>query len=156
MPTAPLFDIRSIDRTTVAVPPDRIAEMNPQSGPMRQLDEVIWIRDDFEQALGIKRVRDDEFWVPHHIPGRPLLPGVLMIEAGAQLASVMFHMRGNNKFLGFTRCDNVVFRSQVVPGVDLMLLGQQVRFNPRRMVCDVQGWVGDEIAFEAQITGMVV
>jgi len=130
--------------------------MNPQSGPMRQLDEVIWIRDDHAEAVGIKHVRDDEFWVPHHIPGRPLMPGVLMIEAGAQLASVMFHMRGGNKFFGFTRCNDIIFRSQVVPGDDLLLLGKQVKYNHRRMICDVQGWVGDVIAFEAQVTGMVV
>ncbi len=156
MPTAPLFDISAINRDGVAISPERIGEMNPQSGPMRQLDKVLWVRDDLVEALGTKQVRDDEFWVPHHIPGRPLMPGVLMLEAGAQLASVMFRLRGSDKFFGFTRCDDVVFRSQVVPGDELLLLGQQVKYNPRRMICNVQGWVGREIAFEAQITGMVV
>ncbi|MCH6550662.1 MAG: beta-hydroxyacyl-ACP dehydratase, partial [Planctomycetes bacterium] len=48
---------------------------------MRQLDYVIWRTQDASQGLGVKHVGDDEFWVPGHIPGRPLMPGVIMLEA---------------------------------------------------------------------------
>lgn len=157
MPIAPLFKWDEIDRSQVAVTPERVQEMNPQSGPMRQLDHVIWTSDTANELLGVKNVREDEFWVPHHIPGRPLLPGVLMIEAGAQLSSILFQLqRGSSDFLGFTRCDNVTFRHQVVPGDSLYLLCQCVKLNPRRMICNTQGWVEQDLAFEAQITGMVV
>ena len=79
---------------------------------------VIWSKPEDGLIIGYKDVRPDEFWVSGHIPGRPLLPGVLMIEAGAQLAS--FYTRtyvGWKGFIGFGGVDEVKFRMQVPPGV---------------------------------------
>lgn len=154
-----LFDISKIDLTQVAVPPPGVAEVNPQRGPMRQLDHLIWIGEGAREGLGVKHVRDDEFWVPYHIPGRPLLPGVLMIEAAAQLCSflqIMAHHREKSQFLGFTRCDNVAFRGQVLPGDTLYLLAQEVSHQRRRFVSNAQAMVNDRLVFEGTITGMVM
>jgi len=159
MPIATLFDISDVDLAGVVVSAERVGELNPQAGDMRHLDHVIWHSTDHKRILGVKHVRDDEFWVPGHIPGRPLLPGVLMIEAAAQLASVAFRLRtGADEFLAFTRLTDVAFRSQVVPGDRLYLLIEEIDFKPRRFVCRSQGIVNDceAIAFEATITGMVV
>jgi len=152
-----LFDLSTIDLDAMAVPPDEVGRINPQAGHMRHLDHVIWMARDYSQSLGVKRVRHDEFWVAGHIPGRPLMPGVLMIEAGAQLASVAYrHRTRNNQFMAFTHIDNAVFRCQVVPGNTLYLLAQERKFQPRRFICDIQGVVNDALAFEATISGMIV
>lgn len=152
-----LFDISTINLKTVAVSADDVAKMNPQCGDMRQLDHVVWHNADFSELLGMKAVRPDEFWVPYHIPGRPLLPGVLMIEAAAQLCSIQFKRKSRSPaFLGFTRCDNIVFRGQVVPGDTLYLLGKEVNFGVRRFVSDVQGVVNGKLVFEGRITGMTM
>lgn len=160
MQIEPLFDLTAIDLDAVALSPDRVGEMNPQSGDMRHLDHVIWYSRDAGQILGVKYVRDDEFWVPGHIPGRPLLPGVIMIEAGAQLASIAFRLKTNNEvdFLAFTRMTDVAFRSQVVPGDRLYLLNKEIECKPRRFTSRVQGIVNnfEAIAFEATISGIVV
>lgn len=157
MPARLLFDISSIDLSAVAISADEVGCINPQSGHMRQLDHVIWLDDKATQAIGVKRVRDDEFWVEGHIPGRPLLPGVIMIEAAAQLSSVLYRRRTTEeRFIGFTRCDDTVFRGQVVPGDTLYLLAKEVEFRPRRLICACQGLVGDNLVLETQITGMVL
>lgn len=155
---AELFlDINSIDLKSEVVSYEKVGELNPQDGPMRQLDRVIWLSDDTITGLGVKQVRDDEFWVPHHIPGRPLMPGVLMIEAAAQLCSVMRAVRfGDGKFLGFARCDDVAFRGQVVPGDTLYLLGRELSFKQRRHISAAQGVVNGKLVFEAKITGLVM
>jgi 3-hydroxyacyl-[acyl-carrier-protein] dehydratase len=146
-----------MDLGRVAVSAERVAALNPQSGDMRQLDHVVWHNDALTCGLGVKQVRDDEFWVAGHIPGRPLLPGVLMIEAGAQLASVLYRLRtGERRFIAFTRCDDAAFRCQVAPGDTLLLLAREVSFKSRRFICDTQGMVDGRIAFEARVTGMVV
>ncbi len=152
-----LFDIDDKNLSEVAVSADEVGQLNPQAGDMRQLDHVIWGDWDEGKAIGVKHVRDDEFWVPHHIPGRPLMPGVLMVEAAAQLCSVLYRKKsGEERFLGFTRCDETVFRGQVVPGERLLLLSEELDFRPRRFVCRTQGMVDDRFVFESKITGMVI
>ncbi len=160
MPSQPLFDMAGIDRTQVAVSPKRVGELNPQCGPMRQLDHVIWVAGDGSHGLGVKHVRDDEFWVEGHIPGRPLMPGVLMIEAAAQLCSVLQHLRQREReqpaFLGFTHCNNVSFRGQVVPGDVLYLMAMELKSGRRRFVSAAQGWVDGRLVFEGEVAGMVL
>ena len=152
-----LFDVSQIDLRQIAVSRDEVGKLNPQCGDMRQLDHVVWLNRDRSEALGVKAVRPDEFWVSGHIPGRPLLPGVLMIEAGAQLCSILYKKKtGNLEFIGFIRCDGVAFRGQVVPGDTLYLLGKEVKIAPRRFTSNVQGVVDDRLVFEATIAGMVV
>ena len=154
-----LFDLANIDLTQVAITPDGVADMNPQTGHMRQLDYVIWMSEDSTSGLGVKTVHDDEFWVDGHIPGRPLMPGVLMIEAAAQLCSLLHkcaHPIVEAKFLGFTRCDEVVFRGQVIPGDTLYLLARELSFRRRRFVSATQAIVDSRLVFEAKITGMVL
>ncbi|MCP3903298.1 MAG: beta-hydroxyacyl-ACP dehydratase [Planctomycetes bacterium] len=154
-----LFDFSHIDLNQVTVSAEEVGRLNPQCGAMRQLDHVIWISEGCDELVGVKHVTDDEFWVPLHIPGRPLMPGVLMIEAAAQLCSVQFHFRSppeTKNFIGFTRCDETVFRGQVVPGDTLHLIVQEVAFNPRRFVSRAQGFVGDRLVFESKLTGMTV
>lgn len=159
MAAQPLFDLSTIDLTKVAVPPDVIGGINPQCGHMRQLDYLIWMNEDSTSGVGVKQVHDDEFWVAGHIPGRPLLPGVLMIEAAAQMSSVLHkyaHAIGETEFLGFTRCDDIVFRGQVVPGDTLYLLAKQLSFRRRKFVSATQAIVNDRLVFEATITGMIL
>ena len=141
----------------VVVSADEIGRLNPQSGDMRHLDHIIWHSEDKVHWLGLKTVREDEFWIPGHIPGRPLMPGVLMIEAAAQLSSAAFRFRtGEKRFLALTRIRDAVFRTQVVPGDTLYLLMSETKFNPRRFAGITQGIINDTIAFEATISGMVV
>ena len=75
-----LFDFDSIDKNAIAMTHEAVGAFLPQTGPMRMLDHVVWMDKDTFVGLGVKKVRHDEFWVPHHIPGRPLLPGVLMLS----------------------------------------------------------------------------
>ena len=153
-----LLDLDSLDLSRIAMSREEVGEILPQCGEMRQLDYVIHISDDQRELVGVKHVRDDEFWCPLHIPGRPLMPGVLMIEAGAQLATIQYHLRADGEpgFVGFTRLEDAAFRGQVVPGDDLYLLCKEISFRRRRFVTDTQGFVNGSLAFEARITGMVM
>jgi 3-hydroxyacyl-[acyl-carrier-protein] dehydratase len=152
-----LFDYGHVDFDHPQCTMDLVHRINPHRGHMVQLSGVAWWCDN--HGVGWKDVRDDEFWVDGHIPGRPLYPGVLMIEAAAQLSSfVQLIPRLDDpdpKFLGFTRCDDAVFRGQVVPGDRLVLLTDLVKRNNRRFISRCQGFVRDQLAFEVTVTGMV-
>lgn len=155
MPAQLLFDISGIDLASCAYSRQDIARYNPHRGVMALLDGVVWHDEQLSHGVGVKHVRPDEFWCAGHIPGQPLMPGVLMIETAAQLSSFLYFKRsGRTCFAGFTRIEDVAFRSQVVPGDTMYLLSAEVKYNPKRFVTRVQGVVGDQIVFEGQITGM--
>lgn len=154
MPPQTLFDISQLDLTRIIFGKEEIRSTNPQRGPMEHLDGIIFVDSQKHQIVGVKHVRDDEFWVPGHIPGRPLLPGVLMIEAAAQLAC--FYTKrysGWKGFIGFNGVEECKFRVQVPPGKSLILMALQTWERHRRMCCEVQGYVDGALAFETSIIG---
>lgn len=153
----PLFDITNLDRSARRFSRADIEKQNPHRGEMALLDWVVWSTDDYKQGVGLKQIRDTEFWVPGHFPGKPLFPGVLMIEAGAQLACFLYNIRRPDpKLVAFLRIEDASFRNAVQPGDELFLLCSEVKFGSRRFVSDVQGMVGDKIAFDARISGMQI
>jgi 3-hydroxyacyl-[acyl-carrier-protein] dehydratase len=153
----PLFEVSGIDLSRTIADKVELDKFLPQTGPMRQCDRIAWISDDMRTCVAIKDIRPDEFWCEHHIKGRPLYPGVLMIEATAQAASWLFRTRFPALgFLGFLRCDDAVFRGQVVPGDTFVMLIQEIEATPRRFISKVQAQVRGKLVFEAQITGMAI
>lgn len=152
MPPATLFDLSTLDLDAVAYDQEAIRGINPQRGDMEHLDCVVWQCGD--KILGYKDVRENEFWVPGHIPGRPILPGVIMLEAAAQLASLHTHTHvGWEGFIGFGGLENVKFRAAVQPGKRLWLLANLTEVRNRRIKADMQGVVDGNIVFEAVVIG---
>lgn len=155
MPPKFLFDLSTIDLDRVLFGHEGIREVNLQRGDMEHLDAIVWVDPERDHILGYKDVRADEFWVPGHIPGRPLLPGVVMIEAGGQIAS--FYLRkflGWNCFIGFGGVDQCKFRLPVTPGCRLYLLAEKQWERHGRSCCAVQGVVKGDLVFEMEIVGM--
>ena len=154
MPPQFLFDLSSIDMDARLLDQEGVRECNPQRGDMEQLNGIIWADPSRDLILGFKDVKQDEFWVEGHIPGRPLFPGVLMIEAAAQLASLYTRKYvGWKGFIGFGGVSEVKFRATVSPGCRMLLLGHKLWERHKRIACDVQGVVNGNLVFEAQIMG---
>ena len=156
MPVTQLFDLDGLDLNQVQFDVEDIERINPHRGDMRLLDGIVWLNDDITRGVAFHDATEDAFWVPGHIPGRPLMPGVLMIEAAAQLASFVWLKKLQKQFMAFTRLDECVFRNTVVPGDRLYVLAEQVECRPRRSICRCQGLVNGKPAFEAKITGMPI
>jgi 3-hydroxyacyl-[acyl-carrier-protein] dehydratase len=154
MPPKYLFDISNIDLEKVVYDQEAIRRANPQRGHMEHLNAIVFAKPEEGQIIGYKDVRPDEFWVEGHIPGRPLLPGVLMIESGAQLASFYTRMFvGWKGFIGFGGVDEVKFRQQVPPGVRMYIIGLKIWERHHRIQCKVQGLVNGNLVYEASIMG---
>ena len=157
MPPQLLFDLSGIDLEKIQYDQEEIRKHNPQRGSMEHLNGIIYLDVPGNKIIGYKDVRDDEFWVEGHIPGRPILPGVIMIEAAAQLAALFTHyVAGWKGFIGFGGVEEVKFRSPVAPGVRMLLLGSGIYIRHRRMCCATQGIVNGNVVFEAKVIGTVV
>jgi 3-hydroxyacyl-[acyl-carrier-protein] dehydratase len=157
MPPTLLFDLANIDLNKIVIDKETIQKSNPQRYEMDQLDGVIWYDKEKFLILGYKDLTEDEFWVKGHIPGRPLMPGVIMIEAGAQLSSVfvkeVYQLKG---FIGFAGIAEAKFRKPVSPGCRLYLLGQLTTFKSRMYTCVIQGIVDGTMVFDAALSGLRV
>ncbi len=150
-----LFDLASIDLDQVHADRAQMFEMIPHRDQMALLDKIVWAADDRTKGLGSLKVRGDEFWVSGHFPDKPMLPGVLMIEAGAQLACYMYNLRQEEpRIAAFLRIDDAVFRRSVTVGEELYLLAKEIKYSPRRFISQIQGVVDDQVCFEARISGM--
>ena len=152
-----LVDLDAIDLNARALDQEGVRRINPQRYEMEHLNGIIWCDAAAQKLVGFKDVREDEFWVRGHIPGRPLLPGVIMIEAAAQLASVgykLFTSPEDDRFVGFGGVTDVKFRRAVTPPARLLLLGECVELRNRRATFLTQGVLDDALVFSATIIGM--
>ena len=135
MPPKPLFDISSIDQNTITVTKEQIYSVNPHRFEFQQVDGIYFVDYDTGLFAGYKDVHADEFWVRGHIPGRPIFPGILMIETAAHLLSYYAMSQEPDKgFLGFGSVERVKFRGTVVPGDRIIFLGKMLEIRPRRCV----------------------
>ncbi len=150
-----LFDLSSIDLHNVVISLDEIRKILPHRYEFELLSGII--HDSPETIIGFKDITLDEFWVRGHVPGRPLMPGVLMIECAAQLCA-FYTMRRQPEmgFVGFARCNDVIFRGTVVPPGRLYMIAQVVEINRRRATAKCQGICDGTLVFEATVTGMSI
>lgn len=159
MASAPFLDLATLDLEKVAVSKEEIFKVNPQRDEFEQLDRLIHLDLAEGLAVGIKTQTPGEFWTRGHIPGRPLMPGVLMIEMAAQVSSVIYHLKfetGGKKFFGFGGVNNVKFRGSVEPGCDLIMISRTKKLSSRIAVFETQGLVDGKLVFEGEVTGLVL
>ena len=159
MASEPFVDPTSLDLSNAAFSKEQVLGLNRQRYEFEQLDKLIELDVEKGFAIGLKRQSPEEFWVRGHIPGRPLMPGVLMIEMAAQVSSLIFHLKFDpegEKFFGFAGVNNVKFRGGVEPGDDLVMVVKATKLRSRMASFDAQGFVGDKFVFEGEITGIVL
>jgi 3-hydroxyacyl-[acyl-carrier-protein] dehydratase len=156
MPPGPHLDLATLDLTKVVADAEAIRKINPQRFEMEQLTAIVYVDPGEHVVVGYKDVGTDEFWVRGHMPGFPLLPGVLMCEAAAQLCSYYICTSGLLKgdFIGFGGLEEVRFRIPVRPGDRLVLIGKATKINRRQAIFNVQGFVGKTMVFHADVLGV--
>jgi 3-hydroxyacyl-[acyl-carrier-protein] dehydratase len=160
MPPPLLFDLSQIDlKAKPLFDKEAIGKVNPQRFEMQQLDGILWYDKEKFLILGYKDVAENEFWVRGHIPGRPLMPAVVMIEAAAQMSSFFIkQIYEEQGFIGFAGIDSAKFRSTIEPGQRLYLLGHITKYKHRKGIAivqtKVQGVTDGTMVFEAVVSGM--
>lgn len=143
----------------VSVDINRIKDMIPHRYPFLLVDKVIDI-DSGQSAVGIKNVTVNEPFFPGHFPTRPVMPGVLMIEAMAQTAAVLVveHLGEDTegKLVYFMSVDGVKFRKPVVPGDQLHLHVEKDRCRGNIWKFNGQAKVDGKVVVEASFSAMIV
>ena len=138
---------------------DAIRQYNPQRHEMEQLTSILYEDRETLSCAALKRLTEDEFWCRGHMPDMPLMPGVIMLECVAQLASFFSqkHDLLGAEIVGFGGVDEVRFRGVVTPGDDLIVMVRLLKARRGRMVvAEFQGRVGDNMVLEGILRGIPI
>ncbi len=134
-----------------------IQRVMPHRYPMLLVDRVIEIDGD-RKAIGVKNVTINEPFFQGHYPGTPIMPGVLIVEAMAQLGGLLMSQKleHTGKIAVLLSLDRVKLRQPVIPGDQLVLEAEAIRTKPRSGTVKCRAFVGTRIAAEALIKFMMV
>ena len=106
-------------------------------------------------CVGYKDLGPNEFWVRGHMPGMPLMPGVIMCEAAAQLASYYTQRCGLMQgMIGFGGLEEVRFRGVVRPGDRFVIVGRLLKARKQIVTSEFQCFVRQSMVCEGQLKGI--
>jgi 3-hydroxyacyl-[acyl-carrier-protein] dehydratase len=154
-----LVDLSQVDFDKLTADIHEIRKVNPQRHEMEQLTAVVYEDVDRKVCVGYKDVTQQEFWVRGHMPGMPLMPGVVMLEGAAQLCSYFtqkYDMLGS-AMVGFGGLEEVRFRDPVLPGDRIVYICSLMKVRRGRMIVSrFQGVVRDNVVVEGIIKGIPI
>jgi len=135
----------------------RLFRMMPHRYPMLLVDRVVELDGD-RRAIGVKNVTINEPFFQGHYPTTPIMPGVLVVEAMAQLSGVLIgqSLEQVGKLPVLLSLDRVKLRKPVIPGDQLIMEAEAVRIRSRIAHMRCRAYVAEEIAAEAEVKFMLV
>ena len=150
----PILDPSEYDLNHTIADVEEIRRYNPQRFEMEQLTAICHEDRDNAVVVGYKDLGPDEFWARGHMPGMPIMPGVIMCEAAAQLASYFC-----NKYqlisgmIGFGGLEKVRFRGVVRPGDRFVIVCRLLKVRRIIMTCAFECFVGENLVCEGILLG---
>ena len=152
-----LVDPSCYDLNKPLVGIEEIRKFNKQRFDMEQLTAVVYENSADVACVGYKDITKDEFWISGHMPGYALMPGVIMCEVAAQLASyysLSNKLMDESTTMGFAGLDKVRFRGMVRPGDRLVMQTKMITLRKILITARFLGLVNDEIVCEGIIKGV--
>jgi 3-hydroxyacyl-[acyl-carrier-protein] dehydratase len=159
MPNPMIFDVSTLPADRIVFGPEEIRRRNAQRHEMEMIDAIVHCDLDGGIVVGYKDIRPDDWWARGHIPGNPLFPGCLMVEAGAQLSSFFYQEYFKDEaapFFGFGGIDEVRFRGAVRPRCRFYVIARRETLRLRMSRFDIQGIVENRVVFEGRIIGVAM
>jgi 3-hydroxyacyl-[acyl-carrier-protein] dehydratase len=157
MPPPLLYDLARIDTEKVLYGRDVIYDYLPHRYEFQMLDGICVLDQEAAVCAGYVDCKEDAWWARGHIPGKPIMPGVLQLEAAAQLlAFVAKYVDGIKTFVAFGSVERCRFREAVLPPSRMIVIANVTENRPRRVRGETQGIVDGRIVFHAEVAGLAL
>jgi len=153
------IDVTQLDYSKPIARIEDIRKVLPHRFEMELLTAVVFLDAGKKLIVGYKDLTADEFWVRGHMPGYPLMPGVLMCEAAAQLCcyfNLSQKVNDPGVLMGLGGLEDTRFHRPVRPGDRLVLVGQGLKVHRRLTRFHTLGYVGPERVFETTVIGVPI
>jgi len=160
MPPQALHDYTKFNFEKPKYDIQEIRKVNPQRHEFEQLSGIVLADPDTLAIIGFRDITNDEFWVQGHMPGYPLMPGVLLCEAAAQVAGFLcrkFDILKAGDYVGFGGMDKVRFRAPVYPPCRLVIVCQGGRVKEKvRAEFEFQAFADDRLVANGNLFGVPI
>jgi 3-hydroxyacyl-[acyl-carrier-protein] dehydratase len=152
-----ILDFSEYDVNNVIADIKEIRRYNQQRYEMEQLTAICYEDPARAVSVGYKDLAPDEFWARGHMPGMPLMPGVIMCEAAAQLASYYAQKyRLMEGVVGFGGLEEVRFRGVVRPGDRFVIVSRLLKLRRSIMTCEFQCFVNQNLVCDGILKGVAL
>ena len=156
----PIVDLNSLDLSRNVITEEDLRRCLPHRDFFQLLDGICHVDPERKLAIGYKDWRADAWWASGHIPGKPLMPGVLMIEGAAQVASFLIKKVSgwdSDRFIGLAGLNDVRVRGQITPPARVYFVSGDVQFSGRRMAkMPGQVFCNGQMTMEMELLGVML
>jgi 3-hydroxyacyl-[acyl-carrier-protein] dehydratase len=155
-----LVDLATLDLTREVMSQEELRKLVPHREHFQMVDGIAHL--DLEQHLivGYKDWGADAWWAPGHVPGKPLMPGVLMIEGAAQVTTVLIRKQTTweiDRFIGLGGLNDVRFRGQLVPPARIWFVAGRGQISGRRLArFPAQAFANGQMLMEMELLGVLL
>jgi 3-hydroxyacyl-[acyl-carrier-protein] dehydratase len=155
-----LVDLSSLDLSRDVVSTEELRTLVPQRDEFQLLDGICHFEPERCVVVAYKDWPADAWWSKGHIPGKPLMPGVLMIEGAAQAATFLIKkMMGwsRERLIGLAGLNEVRFRGQVVPPARVYFVSAEGKVSGTRLArFPAQAWSNGELIMDMELLGVLL
>lgn len=156
----PLVDLQQLDLSRNVISEEELRSKLPHRGLFQLLDGICHFDPERRLAIGYKDWDADPWWAAGHIPGKPVMPGVLMIEGAAQVASFLIKKVAGwdiDRMIGLAGLNEVRVRGQIVPPARVYFVSGDVQFSGKRLArMPAQVFCNGQMTLEAELLGVML